>query len=69
MKQWLNMVVPLKNAAKPLTSGIPALKVDNQTNIEDLDKTIPQDNSKLMEMSNRKLQRHSLTFNPLLTPD
>lgn len=40
MQAWLNMIVPLK-MAKPLAAGIPACKIDNQTNIEDLDKTIP----------------------------
>jgi hypothetical protein len=40
MQAWLNMIVPLK-MAKPLAAGIPACKMDNQTNIEDLDKTIP----------------------------
>lgn len=62
MKAWLNMIVPLKS--KPLGTALPC-KVDNQTQIQDLDKTIPQQE----DFSSRKIQRHSITFNPLLTPD
>ena len=39
MKSWLNTMVPLK-LSKPLADGIQARKIDNQTNIEDLDKTL-----------------------------